>query len=924
MAERGRKWLCAGLLLLAIAVTAIFAKLHLADGDPASHATAREARGAAEEAAPKVEAEKAPEPKEPNVAEAPPAEEEVPLGDPNLPRETSIRGRTIDRDRKPVGGAIVEAAFKDWNARPYVFAVAARVRSDDEGFFVLGPLDRRAHSLVARKQGVGVGGAWNQSPGAFVELVLVPGATLKGSVKTRAKLEPVKEATVVYHDWALQQIVRTDAQGAFEFPELPPGIGYWQTGSLLVLADGFRSAHRTPVTLRGGREMTADFLLEPGRTLAGKVTNALTGQPIEGAIVGEGWESFGRGATTDAKGEYSFPDADPKPNLLFSARAKGFLPTERQSDGSGTLDFELNPSLQVRGRVLDPRDRPVAGARVYLHRQQFAEGFQAPVQNQGPEVVTTDAEGAYRFDAVTPGKVVAIAFHGSFAPGESALADVPVGGPAPDKLDVTLRGAMTVLGHVRDLRGEPVPGAYVRAYMDWSEQRAGYKFALNYIWNESPFGYADEQGAFRIAGVLPGKTWLQAQTPNHGWASARTQGVEGQTVEGVVISFGGGRISGVVLTAEGEPVPGVQVQANGPILGSNDENSDSWAAQSDALGRFQIAGLKEGIYNIFAWSQFGNPEPRRGIPSGTENVELRLKGSLLLRGEVTSLALGRPVERFTLQIQPQQDRPEEEGIGSTQWNGEIRSPDGRFEQPVTPGVYVVMVRAAGHAPQFVRNVVVEENRAPDPVFVQLEGGATITGLLRDIEGKPARNFWVRVSRYRAPGENRPVEDQFLNLGDQTDGNGRYFIEGVGPGTYVVQASAGRRGGAAMAQVTVQGSEEVERHLQMLPTGTVVIVVQDEEGKPVQGAYFWFRDPEGNYIGWAGMSDERGFCTSQPMRMGPATVSGWIDEAKPHLPPPDFSVNIESGRTITVTAVARRKADAAPEPGEEDSAEDGGG
>lgn len=857
----------------------------------------------------KGEANKAAAAEPPETSEAP--SEQIPYGDKSLPQDLCIRGRVTDREGKPVKEAVVEAAFKNWNSRPFAWVHAARVRTEEDGSFVLGPLERRDHAVLAQREEVGVALAAGQWPGSFVEMVLAPGASISGKVTARADGKPVAGATLLLLDNSFQVETRSDAEGRYRMPLLPPSPNLWAGTSLLAVAPGCKTAYRTQLMLRGGKAEEIDFLLEEGKTLTGKVIDAQSLKPIPGAVVGEGWEPHHRTTLTDAEGSFSLPDMDIAPNLIFTAKAKGYLPQERQSDGTGVVEFQLDASLRVFGRVLDFKDRPLAGAKVYLHRVQFAEGFQSAGQSsRGPGTTVTDADGAWRFEDVLPGKIAIIAFHKEWAPGESKPVDVPVGGPAPPRVDVTLRQGATIAGEVKDRLDKPLAGVQVRLYPNFTGKE-GYSFATNYVWNESPFVYSDEKGRFAIAGALPGQMWLNGWHQSYGWTGTSVQAVEGQRVEGILLSFAGARISGLLLTADGDPVPGANVNANGPT--SAPEERRQWRSTvTDNLGRFCLAGIEDGTYNLQAWSPMGQPPPLLGIPAGSENVEMRLKPAQTLSGEVTSLLSGRPIERFTLFLQPQQDGQDGPVRGDTWWNGELRAPDGRFDRRVSAGVYTVMVKAAGHAPQTIRDVLVEENYPPPRLSFRLEGGGTISGVLRDAEGKSLPNVNMQANPYFPPG-SRPTDAQWMRAqNDLTDSRGRFILEGMAPGTYVLQANLGKRG-AVSAQVTLQGFESVERDLQLLPTGSVLVLVVDEAGHPVSNVYVQFTEPEnGNWLGWANPTGQDGRTTSQPMPMGPARGQTWHEENR--YQPATFDVVVESGKTTQVRVVVK-KTEAAT-PGEE--------
>jgi len=85
---------------------------------------AAKAEAAEEEAAPAAVAE---------------AEELPPYGDRSLPQEESLRGRVTNEKGEPVADAIVVAFFREWRSYPYRMVTAGRVRTEADGFFVIGP-----------------------------------------------------------------------------------------------------------------------------------------------------------------------------------------------------------------------------------------------------------------------------------------------------------------------------------------------------------------------------------------------------------------------------------------------------------------------------------------------------------------------------------------------------------------------------------------------------------------------------------------------------------------------------------------------------------------------------------------------------------------------------------------------------------------
>ncbi len=846
-----------------------------------------------------------PEEKESKKAAAKPEAvvEELPAyGDKELARDKSIRGRVVDKEGKIVADAIVVAAYKDNESYPREIIIVSKVRSEEDGSFVLGPLGRRQFWIVALKKEVGIGFVSGKMPGAWVEIALSEGASVRGKVTEFESGKPVVGATVSVSDWTFWTDTKTDEEGNYVLAPVPPTVNMWSANRVMVVAEGFQRAERNNLILKNGADETVDFRLGGGEVLAGKVLDAQNLQPIKGAIVAEGWESYHQNATSDEQGAFSLPHVDVAPNRMFTVRAEGYLPQQRQSDGTGKLEFKMSKSEMLEGTVVNPKDEPVAGARVYLHRIKYAPGHTRSGGGSGRwrMMTETDETGKFQFKEVLPGQVACVAFDKDFAPGESQPIDIQLGAPPPSDIKVTLKQGASVEGEVRDTSDNPIPGIQV-TLQRWGFRAKGYKYVNRYIWYENPSWYSDENGKFVLKGAIAGQLYLSVWDRNYGWTAKQIKAEDGQHIPGVILSFAGEAIEGVFLDSEGAPVPGAWLYAQGP---KNTQKREWRWTSTDALGRFKLAGLKAGSYDINGSFNNSQAEPLKDIPAGTTGVELKLKPTQLLRGTVTSVLTGRALTQYRIQFNPQKDA-NGRSRGGTSWGGEIKSPDGKFERPVKEGVYTAVVKARGHAPFVVRDIVVEKHVPPQELYFQLDQGGGIKGVIRGIDGKPLRGVYLNAQVNRAPGEKREAFDYMMGGSDGTDSEGRYFIEGVAPGSYRIQVSMGNRG-SAVAIVNVSGSESVQQDLQLVPGGYLQFSVTDEDGKPLKGAYFQIRDANGGYIGWARRSDANGISKTGQLRSGPAEVTAHLSRHQQEK----FAVTIVSSKTTTINVIMRK---IAPKP-----------
>ena len=139
--------------------------------------------------------------------------------------------------------------------------------------------------------------------------------------------------------------------------------------------------------------------------IAGVVTNAVTGQPIERAhVIAFGWSdnrSYRFGAMSDTDGRFSIRDL-PAIKLNFQVVRVGFTamedivatwdfkPGERKED----FEFLLTPVGSITGRILDADGEPVEGVIVSARPRLL--GIE--------ESTTSDELGRFRIGGLRPGK----------------------------------------------------------------------------------------------------------------------------------------------------------------------------------------------------------------------------------------------------------------------------------------------------------------------------------------------------------------------------------------------------------------------------------------------------------------------------------------------------------------------------------------
>ncbi len=153
----------------------------------------------------------------------------------------------------------------------------------------------------------------------------------------------------------------------------------------------------------------------PLRNITGTVVNAISGEPIKHALV----QLFGPhvvAALTGPDGRFEMEGVPDGP-LNFSVSKPGYFdirnvaqsewnpytPLPTSDSSSGDISLKLFPAGKVKGQVTDSDDEPVSQVQVQFMAEAIVGGRR---QWQVRGTTTTDDDGAYRFDNLTPGTYV--------------------------------------------------------------------------------------------------------------------------------------------------------------------------------------------------------------------------------------------------------------------------------------------------------------------------------------------------------------------------------------------------------------------------------------------------------------------------------------------------------------------------------------
>jgi RNA polymerase sigma factor (sigma-70 family) len=407
--------------------------------------------------------------------------------------------------------------------------------------------------------------------------------TITGRVRDPAG-NPVADATIILVRATSDSLaggkitptadVRSAASGTFAFTTVPAG-----RYTAVAMARGWAPG-RAEVLVADHGDATVDMVLAAGgAVLSGQVFDA-GGGPIAHASITAvltrpgprpGPQTFVLRAATDGQGRYAIYARSGHHNLRVEAA--GYAPIESWVyllEGPRTRDFELAPTAQITGRVLERNSRePVAGAEVML----------ASSEERGPRVeiptVRTDQDGHFVFAAVNAGGYIASARKGSLV---AAAHELVVATADKAELELVVDAGRSVSGRVLDHEGRPVPGAAVQV------SRTAF------VGQEPPIKTVSaSDGRYLVEGLLPGVLRLRAKVDAFPSMNHQAVTVAGTDLDNVDLRVDRpATIEGRVLTADEKPAVDVTLTANTADRRPDRSMMTRVDAATDQEGRFRI------------------------------------------------------------------------------------------------------------------------------------------------------------------------------------------------------------------------------------------------------------------------------------------------------------------------------------------------
>lgn len=482
----------------------------------------------------------------------------------------------------------------------------------------------------------------------------------------------------------------------------------------------------------------------------------------------------------------------------------------------------------------------------------------APVANQevvltpergDPWTVTTDAEGAFRFDKIPHGGPYEL------SAAAKGCATIRIPGMALDRNEqrnvgtLFLDPAVKLTVRVRSYADQPVEGAVVEAFpiqqvvnWDWSK-------ALAQI-GQAPVSVArastDAAGEAVFPETAAGSWTFVAKKDGFAPGGARSVAVRsGEEPKPVTIHLAKGHpLDGRVLGPDRQPVAGALVMAGAPNSAWDFGSAPLRArVTADAEGRYAFAALEPGELMFWVARPGGIPAPAVTVRVPlVPHYDIVLKGSGSMTGIVTEKETGKPVEGATVRVTSWES-------GTTRGGEAVSDAEGKYVLEMTAGALnriVVEKEGLIQVPDEARPGMNRAAVLPEGGTVtknlQMRHGARLSGVVKGPAGPLAG---ARVSASRGS----PTEGSTQKYAT-TGADGRYEFPAIEKGSVLVLATkeghylpgapenwwqvAQDVNASKEMKVEIPETGEATRDLEMRAGSVVEGVVLGPDGAPLGG------------------------------------------------------------------------------------------
>ncbi len=535
--------------------------------------------------------------------------------------------------------------------------------------------------------------------------------------------------------------------------------------------------------------------LARGRTVTVRILDGTSGEPIPGGIV-ELVEPqqfiFGIDSTLKAEaddtGTVHLSDI-PVESVRLRAWAPGYRSrtwTCKKADASPEPEEQfLHPGHILQGTVVDPDGKPVPLASLFLQPNRV--DWKKQMKGGGIPKVFSDLKGRFRFLGLEQGgRYNLLVRTDDYADWKQEL---PVLEPdrSLDDYRVTLsRGSSLHARLVDPDADKSVPLEFAR--LDPIGPGSEHQVSGDPLWFHKNQAQVEEDGGFTLSHVAAGRYRLTLQPENYEEVlKAPIVLRAGKDLDlGEIPVRPGKHLAGVIRSTSGEPVARAHVSVTWR------EDGSAWKSRrgtSDEQGVFRVGGLPDLDIFHLSVTHKGFVDQERKNQAPADDLEIRLSATGGIQGTVT-VEGGKPPASYSVRAYRKPEEGEEQNaplfLRDADGSGRFSDEDGSFRlDGLPPGSYTIQAKAPAFAPGKKRDIQVREGEVTSAGEIPLQKGLEIHGQVVTLaDHRPVPGAGVVAL---PPSNMRWVAQATNDEGVITDRDGRFTLDGLEPGTWIVQA-----------------------------------------------------------------------------------------------------------------------------------------
>lgn len=740
----------------------------------------------------------------------------------------TLTGTITDPSTAPIAGAVVTVFLDNIQI--------ASVLTDAAGQYTIPGLAPDQYTVVIGATNYGtvtLGATINSGQTTILDAVLTPDpGTLTGLVQeTGGSPLPGVNITVTTSSGSgtIVATTVTASDGTYLITGLAPG-NYIVVASAPTFQQSSEGA-----TIVSGATTVINFTLAPNPgALAGTITNAQTGTPIQGANVQirilDAGGSVIATVSSDAAGQYSVSNLAPgfytvvasAPNFQTNDTIVQVFPNQTTI---GDVALEPNPG-SINGSVTSSiGSTPIGGAIVNI------------INSNGALVTSTvtDPSGNFVANGLAPGNYTVSVFAIDFQNGSVGA--------------VVVSGQSTPVA----VQLQPFPGRITGTVTPILTNTVVELRDSNNVFVDSFLTNPD--GTYSFENLAPGTYTVTASAQNFASAQGGATVISGgTTVVNLTLIPNPAIVSGQITQPGGAPIPTAVVQLldqNGILVATG---------SADSSGIYTIGNVPPGSYTVVA-SAPGFGQQIQGITVGPGQLLPDVNFVLTanpgsVTGVVTDRVTGDALGGASIVIL---DATTQLPVATTT----ASNSGGYVIGDLAPGTYIVTASLPNYTTEQVGVIVLSDQSSTANLSLQPNPG-TIAGAVVDTNGNPVTGNDIQIVVLNE--NNVVVATQFANP------DGTYQVPQLPPGTYFVTASAPNYASSTVSAIVTAGQTvPVTNVLTPNPVNVTATVLILGTSTPVAGSLVQVRLPS-NIVIASGTTDANGLVTFTQLPAGTLIIT----------------------------------------------------